>query len=62
MYSRVAGWSWVLWYPTYFLRGFAIHGYPDVPTYPASHFDAVLHELSTILGARVLAAAVRVMQ
>ncbi len=37
VYSRVAGWSWVLWYPTYFLRGFAIHGYPDVPTYPASH-------------------------
>ena len=21
----------------YFLRGFAIHGYPSVPTYPASH-------------------------
>jgi N-acetylmuramoyl-L-alanine amidase len=37
VYSRVAGWSWVLWFPTYFLRGFAIHGYPDVPTYPASH-------------------------
>jgi PKD repeat protein len=37
VYSRVAGWSWVLWYPTFFLRGFAIHGYPDVPTYPASH-------------------------
>jgi hypothetical protein len=37
VYSRVAGWSWVLWYPTYFLRGFAIHGYPEVPTYPASH-------------------------
>jgi hypothetical protein len=37
VYSRIAGWSWVLWYPTYFLRGFAIHGYPDVPAYPASH-------------------------
>ena len=37
VYSRVAGWSWVLWYPTYFLRGFAIHGYRDVPPYPASH-------------------------
>jgi peptidoglycan hydrolase-like protein with peptidoglycan-binding domain len=37
VYSRIAGWSWVLWYPTYFLRGFAIHGYPDVPPYPASH-------------------------
>jgi PKD repeat protein len=37
VYNRVAGWSWVLWYPTYFLRGFAIHGYPEVPTYPASH-------------------------
>jgi lipoprotein-anchoring transpeptidase ErfK/SrfK len=21
----------------YFLRGFAVHGYPDVPSYPASH-------------------------
>jgi PKD domain./L,D-transpeptidase catalytic domain./Putative peptidoglycan binding domain. len=37
VYSRVPGWSWVLWYPTFFLRGFAIHGYPDVPAYPASH-------------------------
>jgi lipoprotein-anchoring transpeptidase ErfK/SrfK len=27
----------VLWYPMYFLRGFAIHGYPSVPAYPASH-------------------------
>ena len=37
VYSKVAGWSWVLWYPNYFLRGFAIHGYPEVPAYPASH-------------------------
>jgi hypothetical protein len=37
VYSRVAGWSWVLWYPLYFLRGFAVHGYPSVPSYPASH-------------------------
>ena len=37
VYAKVAGWSWVLWYPSYFLRGFAIHGYPDVPPYPASH-------------------------
>lgn len=37
VYSKVVGWSWVLWYPNYFLRGFAIHGYPDVPPYPASH-------------------------
>jgi peptidoglycan hydrolase-like protein with peptidoglycan-binding domain len=37
VYSKVPGWSWVLWYPSYFLRGFAIHGYPDVPPYPASH-------------------------
>ena len=21
----------------YFIRGYAIHGYPDVPVYPASH-------------------------
>jgi lipoprotein-anchoring transpeptidase ErfK/SrfK len=27
----------VLYYPTYFVRGFAIHGYPSVPAYPASH-------------------------
>jgi N-acetylmuramoyl-L-alanine amidase len=37
VYGKVPGWSWVLWYPSYFLRGFAIHGYPYVPTYPASH-------------------------
>ena len=37
VYGKVAGWSWVRWYPSYFLRGFAIHGYPDVPAYPASH-------------------------
>ena len=37
VYSRVAGWSWVLYYPAYFLRGFAIHGYPSVPPWPASH-------------------------
>jgi lipoprotein-anchoring transpeptidase ErfK/SrfK len=37
VYSKIAGWSWVLWYPNYFLRGFAVHGYPDVPPYPASH-------------------------
>lgn len=37
VYRRIPGWSWVLWYPTYFLRGFAIHGYPSVPAYPASH-------------------------
>lgn len=37
VYSKVAGYSWVLYYPSYFLRGFAIHGYPSVPAYPASH-------------------------
>jgi peptidoglycan hydrolase-like protein with peptidoglycan-binding domain len=37
VYRKVVGWSWVLWYPSYFLRGFAIHGYPEVPAYPASH-------------------------
>ena len=31
------GWDWVLWYPLYFKGGFAIHGYPSVPAYPASH-------------------------
>jgi cell wall hydrolase len=37
VYRRVAGWDWVLWYPTYFTGAFAIHGYPEVPPYPASH-------------------------
>lgn len=37
IYRKVSGWDWVLWYPMYFLRGFAIHGYPSVPAYPASH-------------------------
>jgi hypothetical protein len=37
IYRKVSGWSWVLWYPMYFLRGFAVHGYPEVPAYPASH-------------------------
>jgi hypothetical protein len=37
IYRKVTGWDWVLWYPMYFLRGFAIHGYPEVPAYPASH-------------------------
>jgi len=26
-----------MYYSIYFLRGFAIHGYHSVPTYPASH-------------------------
>ena len=37
IYRKNVGWDWVLWYPMYFLRGFAIHGYPSVPAYPASH-------------------------
>jgi hypothetical protein len=37
VYRKVPGYDWVLYYPSYFLRGFAIHGYPDVPPYPASH-------------------------
>lgn len=37
VYRKVAGFDWVLYYPSYFLRGFAVHGYPDVPLYPASH-------------------------
>ena len=37
VYRKVGGWDWILWYPMYFLRGFAIHGYPSVPAYPASH-------------------------
>jgi len=37
VYREVFGWDWVLYHPMYFLRGFAIHGYPSVPTWPASH-------------------------
>jgi hypothetical protein len=37
VYRKVPGYDWVLYYPSYFLRGFAVHGYPDVPSYPASH-------------------------
>jgi len=37
IYRKVGGWDWVLWYPLYFKGGFAIHGYPSVPAYPASH-------------------------
>jgi N-acetylmuramoyl-L-alanine amidase len=37
IYRKIVGWDWVLWYPMYFLRGFAVHGYPEVPSYPASH-------------------------
>lgn len=37
VYRKVQGYDWVLYYPSYFLRGFAVHGYPDVPPYPASH-------------------------
>ena len=37
VYRTVPGWDWVLWYPLYFKGGFAIHGYPSVPAYPASH-------------------------
>jgi L,D-transpeptidase catalytic domain/Putative peptidoglycan binding domain/PKD domain len=37
VYRKVAGYDWVLYYPSYFLRGFAVHGYPDVPPFPASH-------------------------
>ena len=37
VYRKVVGWDWVLWYPMYFLRGFAVHGYPSVPADPASH-------------------------
>ena len=37
VYRKVPGMNWVLWYPMFFLRGFAIHGYPSVPAYPASH-------------------------
>jgi peptidoglycan hydrolase-like protein with peptidoglycan-binding domain len=38
---RVDGWDFsplgVLWRPAYFSGGVAVHGYSDVPAYPASH-------------------------
>ncbi|MGH2820161.1 MAG: L,D-transpeptidase family protein [Actinomycetota bacterium] len=38
---KIAGWResrlGKLWYPNYFVGGFAIHGSESVPTYPASH-------------------------
>jgi N-acetylmuramoyl-L-alanine amidase len=37
VYREVWGWDWILYHPMYFLRGFAIHGYPSVPPWPASH-------------------------
>ena len=37
VYRKVNGFDWVLYYPSYFIGGFAVHGYPDVPPYPASH-------------------------
>jgi N-acetylmuramoyl-L-alanine amidase len=37
VYREVSGWDWILYHPMYFLRGFAIHGYPSVPPWPASH-------------------------
>jgi N-acetylmuramoyl-L-alanine amidase len=37
VYRRVTGFDWVLYYPLYFKGGFAVHGYPSVPAYPASH-------------------------
>jgi N-acetylmuramoyl-L-alanine amidase len=37
VYRKVNGFDWVLYYPNYFIGGFAVHGYPDVPPYPASH-------------------------
>jgi N-acetylmuramoyl-L-alanine amidase len=38
---RIDGWRTSdlgrLWRPNYFYQGYAIHGYPSVPNYPASH-------------------------
>ncbi|HVF53444.1 MAG TPA: polysaccharide deacetylase family protein [Actinomycetota bacterium] len=38
---KIPGWResdlGMLWYPSYFVGGFAIHGSESVPTYPASH-------------------------
>jgi PKD repeat protein len=38
IYSKVPGFlPSGMFYSSFFLRGFAIHGYPSVPSYPASH-------------------------
>jgi lipoprotein-anchoring transpeptidase ErfK/SrfK len=38
VYSKVPGFlPSGMFYSSFFLRGFAIHGYPSVPPYPASH-------------------------
>lgn len=38
IYSKVPGFlPSGMFYSSFFLRGFAIHGFPSVPTYPASH-------------------------
>jgi hypothetical protein len=38
VYSKVAGYNALSMFDSlFFLRGFAIHGYPSVPPYPASH-------------------------
>jgi peptidoglycan hydrolase-like protein with peptidoglycan-binding domain len=41
IYRKAADWECgdlgCLYSPSYFIAGYAIHGYPSVPTYPASH-------------------------
>jgi len=38
VYSKTPGWlASGMFDSSFFLRGFAIHGYPSVPFYPASH-------------------------
>jgi PKD repeat protein len=38
VYSKEPGFNALsMYYSMYFLRGFAVHGYPEVPPYPASH-------------------------
>jgi lipoprotein-anchoring transpeptidase ErfK/SrfK len=41
IYRKAAGWQrsylGAMYYPSYFTGGYAIHGSPSVPAYPASH-------------------------
>jgi PKD repeat protein len=37
VYSKAPGWLGLMFDSSFFLRGFAIHGYPEVPVYPGSH-------------------------
>jgi hypothetical protein len=53
VYRKVTGWDWVLWYPMYFLRGFAIHGYPDVPGFTRLRANPDVARAEAVLAERL---------